>query len=176
MANTVMELIAEINETRTQTSASARDEQRVMRAMLNDPDFVVDVYSKTGVIGQYCPYEDARSMIANVIKGATKITTKEAEHLAENYEFTKSDANTFVNISKEFINTYVETGRKLPLGGRERSNIALSKKVKEERSNNFPKKVGVNDDGTDIYESCGEGTIPSHNSLRVHSSCPPWLK
>ena len=31
------------------------------------------------------------------------ITTKEAEHLAENYEFTKSDASTFVNISKEFI-------------------------------------------------------------------------
>lgn len=176
MANTVMELIKEINETRTQTSASAKDELRVMRAMLNDPEFVVDVYGKGGVIGQYCPCEDAHSMAANIIKGATKMTTKEAEELAENYEFTKQDANTFINISKEFINTYVETGRKLPLGGREKSNIALSKKVKGERSNNFPKKVGVNDDGSDRYETCGEGTIPTHNSLRVHSSCPPWLK
>lgn len=176
MANTVMELIKEINETRSQTSASAKDELRVMQAMLNDSDFVVDVYGKGGVIGQYCPSDDAHNMAANIIKGATKITTKEAEHLAENYEFTKSDASTFINISKEFINTYVETGRKLPLGGREKSNIALSKKVKGERSNNFPKKVGVNDDGTDKYESCGEGVIPAHNSLRVHSSCPPWLK
>lgn len=176
MANTVMELVKEINETRTQTSASTKDEIRVMQAMLNDPDFVVDVYGKSGVVGQYCPYDDARNMAANIIKGATKMSTKEAEHLAENYEFTKSDANTLINISKEFVNTYVETGRKLPLGGREKSNIALSKKVKGERSNNFPKKVGVNDDGTDKYESCGEGTIPAHNSLRVHSSCPPWLK
>ena len=176
MSNTVMELIKEINETRTQTSASAKDELKIMRAILNDPDFVVDVYGKGGVIGQYCPCEDAHAMAANIIKGATKISTKEAEHLAENYEFTKQDANTFINISKEFINTYVETGRKLPLGGREKSNIALSKKVKGERSNNFPKKVGVNDDGSDRYETCGEGTIPTHNSLRVHSSCPSWLK
>ena len=176
MASTVMELVKEINETRTQTSASAKDELKVMQAMLNDREFVVDVYGKTGVIGQYCPSDDAHTMAANIIKGATKMTTKEAELLAENYGFTKSDANTFINISKEFINTYVETGRKLPLGGREKSNIALSKKVKGERSNNFPKKVGVNDDGTDKYESCGEGMIPTHNSLRVHSSCPPWLK
>ena len=176
MANTVMELVKEINETRSQTSASAKDELRVMQAMLNDPEFVVDVYGKTGVIDQYCPYDDARGLVASIVKGATKITTKEAEHLAESYEFSKSDATTFVNISKEFINTYVETGRKLPLGGREKSNIALSKKVKGERSNNFPKKVGVNDDGTDKYESCGEGIIPAHNSLRVHSSCPAWLK
>ena len=176
MASTVMELVKEINETRTQTSASAKDELRVMQAMLNDSDFVVAVYGKTGVIGQYCPCDDAHNMAANIIKGATKISTKEAELLAENYEFTKSDASTLVNISKEFINTYVETGRKLPLGGREKSNVALSKKVKAERSNNFPKKVGVNNDGTDKYESCGEGVIPAHNSLRVHSSCPPWLK
>lgn len=176
MANTVIELIKEINETRTQTSASTKDELRVMQAMLNDNEFVVDVYGKSGAIGQYCPCEDAHNMAANIIKGAAKITTKEAEHLADNYEFTKQDASTFVNISKEFINTYVETGRKLPLGGREKSNIALSKKIKEERSNKFPKKVGVNDDGTDKYESCGDGVIPSHNSLRVHSSCPPWLK
>jgi hypothetical protein len=176
MSNTVIDLVTEINNTRSQTSASAKDEIRVMRAMLNDPDFVVDVYGKSGVEGQYCPYDDAHNMAANIIKGATRMSTKEAEHLAANYEFTKQDACTFIDISKEFINTYIETGRKLPLGGRERSNISISKKVKEERTNNFPKKVGVNDDGTDKYETCGEGTIPSHGSLRVHSSCPPWLK
>lgn len=176
MASTVRELVKEIDRTRSQTSASAKDETRVMKEMLNDPEFVVDVYAKSGVVGQYCPCEDAHSMVANIIKGATKVTTKEAEHLASEYEFTSKDATSMVNISKEFINTYMETGRKLSLGGREKSNISISKKVKAERSNSFPKKVGVNDDGTDKYETCGDGTIPEHNSLRVYASCPSWLK
>ena len=176
MVYNVMELINEINETRTQVSACAKDELRVMTAMLNDPNFVVDVYGKEGVIGQYCPYEDSRNMISNVIKSTTKISTKEANILAQDYEFTKQDANTFINISKEFINTYVETGRKLPLGGREKSNVALSKKVKNERNNNFPKKTDVDNNGSTVYEYCEDGVIPTHNSIRVHSSCPPWLK
>lgn len=176
MASTVLELVKEINETRSQTSASTKDEVRVMKAMVNDPEFVVDVYGRTGVIGQYNPCEDAHNMAANIIKGAANISAKEANELASQYEFTKQDASTLVNISKEFINTYIETGRKLPLGGRETSNISIAKKVKGERSNSFPKKVGVNDDGTDRYESVGEGMIPSHGSLRVYSSCPPWLK
>ena len=101
MANTVMELIKEIDETRSQRSASAKDETRVMQAMLNDRNFVVDVYGRNGVIDQYCPSEDAHNMVANIIKGATKVSTKEAELLSDNYEFTKNDASTFVNISKE---------------------------------------------------------------------------
>ena len=47
----VRELVNEINETRTQTSASAKDEVRVMQAMLNDDSFVVDVYGNKGVKG-----------------------------------------------------------------------------------------------------------------------------
>ena len=34
-----------------------------------------------------------------------------------------------INISKQFIHTYLETGRKLPLGGREKSNISLVNKT-----------------------------------------------
>lgn len=176
MVSTVMNLVNDIDQSRSQRSASAKDETRVMRAMLNDPEFVVDIYAKQGVVGHYCPYEDARSMAANIVKNTTHITAKEAEHLVSEYEFSKSDAQTMINLSKEFVNTYIKTGRKLPLGGREKSNISLSRKIKEERSNSFPKKVGVNDDGTDKYETCGEGTIPAHESMRVHSSCPAWLK
>lgn len=176
MPSTTMELVKEINETRSQTAASAKDEIRVMKSMLNDPEFVVDVYGRSGIIGQYCPCNDAHIMAANIIKGATKMTTKEAEELASSYEFTKQDASILVDLSKEFINTYVETGRKLPLGGREKSNISIAKKIKEERSNSFPKKTGVNADGTDKYETCGDGIIPAHGSLKVYSSCPSWLK
>ena len=172
---TVKSLIKEINDTRTQTAASIKDEQRVMRAMLNDPTFKVDVYGKNGVEGQYCPYDDSRTMIASIIKDTTHMSNKEAEELAAAYEFGKNEASTMINISKEFINTYIETGRKLPLGGREDSNISIAKKVKEAKINSYPKKVGVNADGTDKYETITEGTIPAHGSLKVYSPAPSWL-
>ena len=144
--------------------------------MLNEPDFKVDVYGKSGVEGQYCPYEESRIMVSNIIKDTTKISTKEAMDLASNYEFGKQESTIMVGLSKEFVNTYIETGRKLPLGGREKSNISIAKKVKKERVGNTPRKVGVNADGTDKYESTASAPIPEHGSLKVYSSCPSWVK
>ena len=172
----VRDLIKEISETRTQTSASSKDETRVMSAMLNDPTFKVDVYGRNGIEGQYCPYDDARSMVANIIKDTTKISAQEATDLASNYKFGKQESNVMIGLTKEFINTYIETGRKLPLGGRADSNISIAKKVKEARANTFPKKVGINDDGTDRYETVDQGIIPAHGSLKVYSQAPSWLK
>ena len=55
------ELMKEIKEiTKNQHSSSKVDEIRVMRAMLNDPDFTVSVYDKNkGYIGTRCPREEA---------------------------------------------------------------------------------------------------------------------
>lgn len=157
----IRELVEEINSTRTQTSASTKDEVRVMRAMLNDPTFKVDVWGRNGIEGQYCPFDDARTMIANIIKDTTKMTTMEATELANNYEFGKQEASIMVGLSKEFINTYIETGRKLPLGGRETSNISIAKKVKESKSNNS--------------DSDNNETTKCHGSLRVFSPAPSWI-
>ena len=173
----VKELINEINTTRTQVSASTKDEIRVMKAMLNDPTFKVDVYGKSGVEGSYCPYEESRMMITNILKDTAKITTKEAMELSNQYEFGKQESAIMVGLSKEFVNTYIETGRKLPLGGREKSNISIAKKVKEEKVGSTLRKVVVNSDGTDKYENITDNSpTPEHVSLRVFSSCPPWLK
>lgn len=176
MSATVKQLVADINQARTQTSSSVKDEIRVMKAMLNDPTFKVDVWSKDGIEGQYCPYDEARTMVANIIKDTTKISNNEATDLASSYEFGNQEASIMIGISKEFINTYIETGRKLPLGGRETSDIAIAKKVKEAHTNSYPKKVGVNEDGTDKYETVDDGVIPEHGSLKVYSPTPSWLK
>ena len=168
-------LIEEIKKNLSQTSASQKDEVRVMKAMLNDKDYVIDLYSNEGKLGTYCPSRDARDMISNVISSTTKISKAEADGLAESYEFKKSDAETLVNVSKEFINTYLHTGRKLPLGGRERSNISLSLKNVEETTRMFPKKVGVNSDGSDRYEKV-ETKVPSYESLKTISPCPKWVR
>ena len=172
--NTVKEVIENINNSRTQVSACAKDETRVMMAMLNDPTYKVDVYGRNGVEGEYCPYEEARTMVANIIKDTTKINKNEATELANQYEFDKQNAVIMTGLSKEFINTYIQCGRKLPLGGRVDSNISISRKVKA-KSGNHLKKVGVNDDGTDKFVEATENT-PAHGSLKVYSPCPSWLK
>lgn len=172
---TVNEIVNEIKTTRTQQSASGKDEIAVMRGMLNDTEYKVDLYDNSGKVGVYCPSEDVRGMLANQIHKAAKITAEESAQLANEYEFSRSDAETHVRVAKEFVNTYVETGRKLPLGIRENSNVSLLQKINEAAERTYPKKVGVNADGTDRYEKATT-KVPAHNSIRVISTCPSHIK
>jgi hypothetical protein len=176
MDERVKDIIAEINETRSQVSSSQKDEVRVMKAMLNDSSYSVGVYGKNGKESDYSPYKEARTLVSGIVKDAANVSAAEAEELANKYEFTNNEAKIMIGLSKEFINTYIETGRKLPLGGREKSNISILKKVKSERISSFPKKVGVNPDGTNKYETCSGDSIPEHGSLKVYSPAPAWLK
>lgn len=171
----VNELVKGIREGLKQQSSSQKDELAVMRAMLNDKEYQVGVYSKEGQIGTFCPAEEARTMISSVISGATKVSLPEAQQLANEYEFTKNDAQNMINISKEFVNTYLETGRKLPLGGRETSDVSLLKKDVAESTRSFPKQIGVDEQGNKLFET-GETKVPAHSSVKVFGSCPSWLK
>lgn len=171
----VNDLIKDIKTNLKQKNASQKDEVRVMQAMLNDTEYKVDVYDKTGVIGQYCPAEDFRSMEASIIASAAKISKDEAKALADAHEVSKNEAATMVGVSKEYINTYLGTGRKLPLGGRAETNFALSLKEVAEKSKPTPHKVGVGEAGEDIYETPNK-TIPAHLGLKAYSSCPDWIK
>ena len=171
----VKELVSKIDNDKTQAGASAKDEVQVMRAMLNDKNYKVDVYSKNGKEGEYCPRESAESIAANILKGAAKITGAEAVELASNYEFSKSDAEEAIKLSKEFINTYTQTGRKINLGGREKSNVSLKLKHKEASTTSFPRKTGVDSAGKPIYEKA-QVNIPAYDALSVSASAPEWLK
>ena len=79
----VKELIKDIKTNLSQVSSSQKDEVRIMRAMLNDKDFEVDIYEKEGKVGTYCPAKDVRNMISNVISSTAKITNEEASMFAE---------------------------------------------------------------------------------------------
>lgn len=173
--NTVTQLIDEIRETISQVSSSRKDEIRVMQAMLSDDSYEVTIYDKDGTVEIYNPAKDFRNMCASVMSSAAKISKPEAMQLMENYAVSKSEASSMINLSKEFVNTFIETGRKLPLGGREKSDISLSIKKIEPTTRMYPQKIGVNDDGSDKYATI-PAAIPGHNSIRVHSSCPPWVK
>ena len=52
----------------------------------------------------------------------------ETDGLMDNYEFKNQEANAMIGLSKEFINTYLNTGRKLPLGGIDAEIERINKK------------------------------------------------
>ncbi len=174
MTDKVKALVNEIREGLSQTSSSQKDELRVMRTMLNDRDYKVGVYGKEGKVGEYCPAEDARTLAASLISSTAKIPAAEAAKLAENHEFSKAEAGAMIDISKEFVNTFLQTGRKLPLGGREKSNVSLAIKDVDATVRTYPKKVGVNNDGTSRFGK-GEVSVNAHQSVRVFAPCPPWV-
>lgn len=173
--STVTELVKEIKDNLSQVSSSNKDEIRVMQAMLNDTNYEVGVYGNIGLKETYNPAKDFRGMLSSVVASTTKISKEEAVSLVESHEVTKSEASTMVNVSKEFVNTYLCTGRKLPFGGREKSNISISGKSLPETIKTYPKKVGVNEDGTDRYES-GERKVPAHVTAKLYGPCPEWVK
>lgn len=174
MAIEVKELMKEIKESRKQTSASQKDEVRVMQAMLNDTTYEVGVYTKKGKVDTYNPAKDFRAMQTNILSSAAKTTKAEAAELIAKYEVTKSDASTMVNVSKEFINTYLNCGRKLPLGGRETSNFSLSVKDTPKTEKVYQRRT-VAEDGSVSWVP-GSKIIPAHKTLKAKSSCPSWVE
>lgn len=172
----VKEVINKIVSENTRVSASQKDEVLVMKAMLNDRDYNVTVYDRNGATDSTInPSECARSITSNILTNAAGIPKAEANGIVEDYEFTKSDAENMINISKQFVHTYLETGRKLPLGGREKSNISLVNKTISETVKGIPVNSGTDDQGNPVWTT--KSTVrPKHNSIKVISPCPNWLK
>lgn len=171
---TVNELMKDIKSNIKQVSSSQKDEVRVMQTMLNDTSYEVGVYSNAGKVGTYNPAKDFRAMQTNIVAATAKISKDEAAALVEGYEVTKSDATTMVDVSKEFVNTYLTTGRKLPFGGREDSNYALSIKEVPKTEKTYQRRV-VDAAGNVTWEP-GKKVIPAHKGLKAKSSCPSWVQ
>ncbi len=174
MSSTVEKMIKEIRDNLSQVSSSQKDEVAVMQAMLNDPTYKVGVYKKDGHDHDYCPAEEAREMIGRIISSTTKVGAQEAKALGNDYQFTKADATTMIGISKEFVNTYLQTGRKLPMGGRADSDSSLELKTVEAKTSGFPKKMGVGTDGKPIYK-IEQTEVPAHSGIKSSSPCPSWI-
>ena len=162
------EVIAAVRDSVSQHSASRKDEITVMKAIINDPDYSVDVYDKDGKSEEYQPAKEFRRVISNAVAATTKIPTKEAVELVNSYEFSKSDAAALVGLSKEFVHSYLQTGRKLPIGGRITSNVELVWKKFPERTAGVPARAGETDRSTTV--------IPAHEGIKVSNPCPPWVK
>lgn len=160
--------IQEIKDSVKQRSASRKDEITVMKAIMNDPEYKVDTYDKDGQVEEYYPAKEFRRVVSNAVAATTKIPAKEAAELVNSYEFSKSDAAAMVNMSKEFIHSYLQTGRKLPIGGRITSNVELVWKQFAERTAGVPARPGETSRSSTV--------IPAHEGIKVSNPCPSWVQ
>ena len=117
---TVLALIKDVQDNLTNASASHKDEVRIMQAFLNDTSYEVGVYDKTGKVGTVAPAKEFRSVISNAIVATTKSAKKKLIPWLLVMKLKKSDAESMLTVSKEFLNTYLQTNRKIGLGGREK--------------------------------------------------------
>ncbi len=156
------EVFDEVKAGVKQKSSSKKDEVTIMKALMNDSNHSTKIYGTKDGVDTYYPSQDLRKVVANAVSDITKIPMKEAAELVKNYEFTKSDAQTMVNFSKEFVYSYLQTGRKLPLGGRFESDVELIWKSISTRKANIPSKVNKS------------MIIPEHGGIRAINKTPDW--
>ena len=134
-------LIDEIKSSTSQIAINRVDETRVMRCMLNDPEFSLAVYDKNlGYIGQRCPHDEAVNFTKNIIMGSTGLDGKDSRHLAENYEFTKRDANFLLDNMRDFMQVYMETGRNINIMLTESTDACLFTKPIKSSNKAVPDK------------------------------------
>lgn len=163
---TMESLMTEIKEiTKKQKSASRVDEIRVMRTMLNDPEFSVSIYDKNkGLIGTRCPREEAVKFAANISSSITGLDSKSATELASSYEFTKKDAIFLLENSKDFTQTYLTTGRKLPIVQTADAEAALLLKPVESKEKTIPTSDGTKQ----------TTTVPAFHKVVCKSKSPKY--
>lgn len=162
------ELIKKIKESNPR-GGSHKDEIAVMKAMLNDASYEVEVYDNKGKVGTFKPYDNARKNVVNVLT-KTGMNKSEATTIAENYSYSSSEAENFVAISKEFVNTYTDSGRMLNLGKRENYSASLRKKEIPAKERKYFTKDEKGNTVTKIAK------IPAHVSLKSTSKCPTHKK
>lgn len=162
----INDLMKEIKEvTQKQKAASRVDEIRVMKMMLNDPEYKVSVYDRNrGLIGTRCPREEAVKFVTSTTCAITGLETKSATELASNYEFSKKDAMFFLDNSRDFMETYLSTGRKYPIMQTVDSEAALFIKPVASRVKSNPSSVGAST------------TIPSFEKVVCRSKSPKYNK
>lgn len=159
------QLMKQIREiTAKQKSQNKGDEVAVAQALLNDPDFQVGIYDKNkGYIGTRNVHEEAVNFVAGITSDITGLDKKTAEELASNYTFTKKDANFIINTSRDFVQTYLNTGRKF--------NILQSENAE---ANIFLKPIPAKEKMVPTKEGAKLVKTGAYNKVACKSGCPKY--
>ena len=135
------EIISDIKKNTKQRSINKVDEVRVMKSMLNDPEFTIGVYDKSsGYIGQKSPHNEAVKFVKDIVAGTTHLDNKDSQVLAENYKFTTKNANFLLDNMRDFLYVYTNTGRKINIVQSAKSEACLFTKEIGSSNKSVPDK------------------------------------
>ena len=170
MAKSELEqLVLDIKKNTNQVAVNKVDEVRVMKSMLNDKNFSIGVYDRNiGYIGQKCPHDDAVKFVKGIVSGATGLDNKDAQVLADNYEFTNKDANFLLSNMRDFITVYTDTGRKLNVIQNADTEAAIFTKQIESSDKLIPDK--------DNPGKTKKVKTSAYNKLVSTSKCPRYSR
>jgi ClpP class serine protease len=105
---TVQETIDKIKSDKNiYTTSSQKDEVSVMRAMLNDDTYHIDLYNNKGCDRLYNMALETKDMISKVVSSQCNISLDQAKRMVNGYEFDNEDAKTMISASKNFVTTYL---------------------------------------------------------------------
>ena len=148
------DLINNIKNETSQIYINKSNEIDVMRCMLNDKDYSISVYDKNGYVEQRSPHEEAIKFIASVINRSTGLDKKDAVFLLNN--------------SRDFISTYMNSGRKF--------NIMQTKDTEAdiytEKVDSKIKSIPIKDSDKKFKEI----KTSSYTKLKCSSKCPRYSK
>ena len=162
------EMINEIKANTKQISINRNDEVRVMKEMLNDPNFTVSIYDRAeGYIGQRCPHEEAVGFVKNIIQASTCLDSNDSKHLADKYEFTKRDATFLLTNMKDFMSTYLNTGRKINIVQNEKTEANLFAREVKPITKTIPASEGS--------KETKQITTQAYTKVISNSKCPKYI-
>ena len=158
------ELMAQIQEvTAKQKSQSISDQIRVQQMLLNDKDYEVGIYDRNkGRVGTRNVHAEAVNFVADVSSAITGLDRKSAQELAENYHFTKKDASFFQNMQHDFVQVYMQTGRKLNIVQSEDCEASIFCRAVESREKTIPGKEGTT-------------VVPGFQKVIARSKAPKYM-
>ena len=161
------QLISDIKKQVKTRSINKVDEVLVMKSMLNDKNFTLGVYDKNqGYIGQRSPHQEAVGFVKNVIAGATGLDRKDSAVLADNYEFTKKDANFLLTNMRDFLSIYTGTGRKINVIQNANTEACIFTREVKPTQKKIPEK-----DNPGTFKNI---TTSSYIKLASSSKCPKY--
>jgi hypothetical protein len=172
---TVQETIDKIKSDKNiYTTSSQKDEVSVMRAMLNDDTYHIDLYNNKGCDRLYNMALETKDMISKVVSSQCNISLDQAKRMVNGYEFDNEDAKTMISASKNFVTTYLKTGRKLAFDATRDTEIALSQKHVPEHTVFHPVKINHSDGSSETV--IRETKVGAYEQVKAYSKCPTWRR
>jgi hypothetical protein len=156
------------------TTSSQKDEISVMRAMLNDKSYNIDLYGSKGCDRLYNMALETKDMISKVVSNQCNISLDQAKRMVDGYEFDNEDAKTMISASKNFVTTYLKTGRKLAFDATRDTEIALSQKHVPEHTVFHPVKINHSDGSSETV--IRETKVSAYEQVKAYSKCPTWKR